>query len=568
MKDELPAPAFDSESYERPTQPWLCGHAAQGKPCPRGPDARGRCGATFECSPHLNLKEGETKGRYSCTRTDGHGGRCPCEGGPLPDGTCSHPIPKCQPVRTLRSRRGLLTANVVALTFAALALLLGGRGRYAFVNPGGLSIQHSGATFAQAREQLGIKGPAGPENCAACHKPAEAGLERWIAAALGASPGPFEFRQLVSTSVPGMSSIDVSCLRCHNLHRFHQPNVDRSLSCSVCHQEHLGAQPMKAPAGKNCLSCHGSPAVMETSFQIGKRLPSSAFDYRPSLGRIHFQAPRPARGYTQIFHSFAADHPEFQALAEDLKDPSTLKFNHQRHFAEDIPLLRSRKLECVSCHQRDAAGAYHMKLTYEQHCQACHSLQFDLQNPKLLIPHGSSEAVRAFLQSLPAQYADYGAREKQITGRRESEDFVRQSLRSLREQLLAGENLEDKVFFSTKRWAPGVRVGELPGPERPLFYGCAYCHEVKSGTQAAPVVTPPVMPDRWFIRAEFNHTKHDNVACASCHGASGSRETSDILLPSKSVCVECHSPQGGVANDCSRCHAYHTHVGQKSRGAK
>ena len=42
-----------------------------------------------------------------------------------------------------------------------------------------------------------------------------------------------------------------------------------------------------------------------------------------------FKAPRPPGGYTQIIHAFATDHPEFQVLAEKLRDPDTLKFNHQ-----------------------------------------------------------------------------------------------------------------------------------------------------------------------------------------------------------------------------------------------
>jgi hypothetical protein len=29
-------------------------------------------------------------------------------------------------------------------------------------------------------------------------------------------------------------------------------------------------------------------------------------------------------------------------------------------------------------------------------------------------------------------------------------------------------------------------------------------------------------------------------------------------LPTKQSCVECHSPKGGVASNCSTCHTFHS----------
>jgi hypothetical protein len=66
------------------------------------------------------------------------------------------------------------------------------------------------------------------------------------------------------------------------------------------------------------------------------------------------------------------------------------------------------------------------------------------------------------------------------------------------------------------------------------------------------------MADRWLVHGGFNHSKHFKVDCVQCHDAVHSRETSDVLLPAKATCVECHSPQGGVASNCSECHSYHT----------
>ena len=78
------------------------------------------------------------------------------------------------------------------------------------------------------------------------------------------------------------------------------------------------------------------------------------------------------------------------------------------------------------------------------------------------------------------------------------------------------------------------------------------------GADGLPRITPVVTPDRWLIRGEFHHAKHAIVACTECHSASASRQTADILLPTKQSCAECHSPAGGVSQNCATCHSYHT----------
>ena len=71
---------FKDSPYQRPHDKWVCGHLAEGKPCPLGPDMHGKCGAKAACEPHLE------DGRWQCRRSALEGG--PCEKGPLPDGRC------------------------------------------------------------------------------------------------------------------------------------------------------------------------------------------------------------------------------------------------------------------------------------------------------------------------------------------------------------------------------------------------------------------------------------------------------------------------------------------------
>jgi hypothetical protein len=398
-------------------------------------------------------------------------------------------------------------------------------------------------------------------NCKACHQNAEGGPRRWLGAAFGASPGPFQFRALAAAAPPEMNAIDQSCAHCHKTHSFHEPNVARDHSCSACHQEHHGPGPMAAPTDANCLSCHANAAVMQASYEKGRTLPAAAFDFRPDLGRIVFKAPRPERGYTKVIHSFAMDHPEFQVLANQVKDPNTLRFNHALHLSSPrVQPLGGKGLECGDCHKPEATGALHLKITYEENCKSCHSLQFDVHNPELRVPHGNAEHVRAFLSSLPEQYRNFAGSVKGITGQREAEEFVQRQMRQLREQFSSVQELEKRVFFSDARAGPVSKVAGLGDLGAARFPGCAYCHQVAAVEDGGPTVIKPLTPDRWLVRGGFDHSKHFKVDCAKCHDAVHSRETSDVLLPGKTTCSECHSAQGGVASNCSACHSYHSRI--------
>ncbi len=439
-----------TESYERPNEKWICGHACEGNPCRIGPSRWGRCRATFECQP---MKEGS---RWRCTRPKSDGG--PCPEGPRPDGTCCRPIPRCQPVRSLRAKRGLVTWWVVAATTGVLLIAFGSTRRDNFVNPRPLSQVHAAV------------------KCSSCHSTTTNAL---VLAAL--------------------TPASIDCQHCHRAHDFHNARAPFKPGCTTCHAEHSGPGRMPEPADANCAHCHGDTGLMKAAF-------------------ANF-----------------ANHPPFHPSA----DVNTLKFNHQKHLTGDIPLLYGHKLDCADCHKPDATGAYMRPITYEANCRSCHMLQFDVKNPELTLPHGNATSARAYLHSLPTQYADLAAKKKQPV-----EEFVTQQMLQLRDQTRTGEDLEREVFFNTARTGPDGR---------PRYAGCAYCHEVK----AMGDVTPPVMPARWFTGGRFDHAKHRTVSCEKCHDVRQSRDTADALLPTKASCTSCHSPAGRVADSCATCHGYH-----------
>lgn len=359
------------------------------------------------------------------------------------------------------------------------------------------------------------------------------------------------------------ASLDAKCEVCHIQHTFHQADVVMGHSCTDCHHEHLGTGRMQQVRDNNCVVCHGNADVMEASAQKGLSIPASDFLVRPKDNRlVYFQPPRPAMGYTQIFQSFAGDHPAFQIQTEHLSDPNTLKFNHKVHLTGKIPEVDGHKLDCAYCHKPDSHGAYMQPISFAKNCQACHALQIDPTLPDFQIPHPTGDmqanSVRNFLLTLPTQYATYATEKKGLTDPAQIAAFVNQHLLGIRQRIRQGADLERDVFFTDDRT---INFGVAQPPtvrERALFPGCAYCHEVKASAAREPIVTKPVTPDRWYAHARFDHAAHITMNCNACHGqALQSVKTSDILLPDKASCVTCHSPKGRVVNTCASCHDYH-----------
>ncbi len=288
------------------------------------------------------------------------------------------------------------------------------------------------------------------------------------------------FRNGVSTD-----EIDPKCEACHQKHSFHEANVVDNRACSACHQEHRGLTNLGLVASSQCMACHNNSEIMASSAQKGMTLPHDAFHRHPHPPQqIVFELPRSQQGYTATFANFWEGHPEFQLKRESMRDPDTLRFNHQRHFASDIPPINGQKLDCNYCHQPQTDSRFMQRISYAANCQACHSLQFDWRNPDMRIPHGNVDLVRTFLRSLPAQYADY-ARLKRGISEREVSGFVGQQIKQLRDQFRSGDELEHAVFFTKDPYKPQQTMGAAV---RGNFTGCAFCHEVKATANGVPSV--------------------------------------------------------------------------------
>jgi len=195
-----------------------------------------------------------------------------------------------------------------------------------------------------------------------------------------------------------------------------------------------------------------------------------------------------------------------------------------------------------------------------------HALLFDPKNPELQIPHGDPAAVRSYLRSLPFQYADLAAKK---VGPQQVNAFVSQQILQLKERVHSGEDFEKQIFFTANPYKA------QPSTAHTLFPGCAYCHEVKPGTNGTPEIAKPVMADRWLLHGRFTHTAHTSIGCNDCHNVHQSKESSDILMPGVKKCAECHhartagettsataglksAPNQVASAECLSCHTFHS----------
>jgi len=403
------------------------------------------------------------------------------------------------------------------------------------------------------------------DGCVSCHTP-----ERLTSSA-GQQQDFFQaLNDRFEKGAPSFERIDRACAKCHQQHDFHEPNVITNRSCSACHKEHQGLNALMAVANLDCASCHNNNKIMQASADRGKQLSPQRFHLNPKLvnlrqivSQLVSQLPRPADGYTKTFASFSEGHPPFQLQRENVRDNDLVRFNHALHLnGSDIPPTKAGKLDCNYCHQPEPNGRYMQPISFEAHCQECHSLQFDVHNPDFQLPHGDAQLVRTFLRTLPAQYAELARRKRGLTNETKINEFAVQQVRQLLTQFPNAEGLERSVFFTKD---PYKGLPQNDASSRAKYIGCAFCHEVK---QAAGIsyptaeITKPVMNERWLPHAHFSHAKHATVAsCRECHvAAQSSKLTSDVLIPAKETCVRCHSPTGIArkASECATCHLYHS----------
>jgi hypothetical protein len=187
--------------------------------------------------------------------------------------------------------------------------------------------------------------------------------------------------------------------------------------------------------------------------------------------------------------------------------------------------------------------AYMAPATYARTCAACHSLQFDKRITDA-VPHDTPEMIHPFIiAKLEAYIATHPA-----------------DLRVARDP---SRDLPEKPIPANYRLlTPQQWVGERTADAEQLLWRktCKQCHTLIFSEDAAlPKIAPSNITARYMPHAQFDHSKHGLVDCASCHAAAlTSQQSSDVLLPGIATCRSCHHSGAEAAESrCFECHTYH-----------
>lgn len=335
---------------------------------------------------------------------------------------------------------------------------------------------------------------------------------------------------------------DSACLSCHQSIENHADTVQfpsaslEGEACQSCHKEHQGNETITRNDQDFCVSCHGT-----------------------------LQADEPSSTLRNVW-DFAEDHPEFRPSVvidaslhvisrergmTDTPAPvesSGLSFSHADHLREvgvRHPTRGNVNLECDSCHVADDGGVSMLPISFEAHCHQCHELKFDTQLPGRQLLHGKPEQLFEQVSDIYNAVAMRGGYQEA-----EAPEIIRRR---------PGTPLTEQQKRVAENWADGKSEEILNGR-----FGrgqCSECHRVFDNASTGVWVIEPVhLTEEWFPKSIFNHDRHADVSCSTCHATLTSETSADVLLPTVETCQTCHGGEQAtnrVPSTCITCHQFH-----------
>ncbi len=194
---------------------------------------------------------------------------------------------------------------------------------------------------------------------------------------------------------------DQTCETCHKgtVHHKNQ-SVELTPDCTTCHQEHRGRhKQISQVPDRACTQCHANLQERGLHREAAlKVVEDGGFAIR-SFTDGHPEFSVLVRPPITDASKTDAEKPKRVRLNPDTPDNTPFLYNHEIHLK---PLKHGPKgteqLECADCHQLDVQGAYMKPISFEDHCERCHQLEFDEQLSEAeTAPHGDPEMIRKFL---------------------------------------------------------------------------------------------------------------------------------------------------------------------------
>ncbi len=340
---------------------------------------------------------------------------------------------------------------------------------------------------------------------------------------------------------------DITCLGCHESVEHHADPVKFAFAsfegraCQSCHKEHQGNQTIALSNQDFCVDCHKDFAA---------RAPKSELLPVADFGTAHPEF-KPTVVTDAALLAFNRD--QFISATSPPREDSSLDFPHSKHLrAEGVrdPARGNVQLKCQNCHQPEGGGAYMLPISFEKHCHQCHALKFDVYVPDRELTHGKPEEMFKQVSDVYDAVAMRGGYEEP-----EAPPLIRRR---------AGEPLTPTQKKEALDWSAEKTNAILNGR-----FGkgqCDGCHKIfettaSSGpTGAGWGVEPVLASTNWYPKARFDHGRHRDMQCETCHQAKLSVASSDVLMPSISTCRSCHGGEHAtdkVPSTCISCHGFH-----------
>lgn len=326
---------------------------------------------------------------------------------------------------------------------------------------------------------------------------------------------------------------DSACLNCHDGIREHVVITTANdahftkVTCANCHAEHIQPSLLVNASNMVCENCHSQKNNWAPDMPVSKEFSTAGHpDFQVSLWE---------------YNSEAKDTPKWQFVKQHAKPGQTVFENSNLKFPHDVHLNSEKMgrdnegegMTCVNCHQVNAVDGAR-PISMETDCVRCHQLTYDLDQPELVLPHGSEREVIAEMES-------------HFYRKARTEGLINPQAR-----------LETEAIHQFKD------------------SGCVTCHQVEENLgqplEARWQIVPVRISDNWYASASFNHLVHlsvpgissDSTSCISCHRADTSHEARDVLMPEKEICLACHGTDrdlGRNTNACITCHVFHSNTG-------
>ncbi|MGJ8693598.1 MAG: hypothetical protein ACSHW0_14115 [Thalassotalea sp.] len=404
------------------------------------------------------------------------------------------------------------------------------------------------------------------------------------------------------------------CQSCHNETKHHVDVAGVEIifkafeQCTDCHKEHNDESTLATYSQQVCVSCHnkGNPKPENNvSGPSNANLPPLAakisaivtdFEQQHPSFTASMLVPEPSvdgldKLSTQLSRKLTENNRQWRKskvlLADqNSKEQSNLKFSHQLHMDENGINSATGKvtLSCNNCHEAEKGGLQMKAISMEKHCQSCHTLTFDADDPKRVVPHGSPTEVVMMMREYYAFryiYQQLNISDENVIQTAGDLFSVRDARRPGRDHKLV-KSVEQAMNAQTiatieKLTKNTVRTDALLWAESRasnaafnIFerQACNVCHLVTK-TELADhnnnndipwQVEPVVLTKTWLPAARFSHDEHQASQCLDCHQVLESEHSTDILIPDIENCRQCHGGEHSdnrIPNTCIDCHDFH-----------